>query len=85
MTSNVQEILSFQEKFCGELKSSVELEPEYCNYQDIVQFKSILIKLSNAFKCYTDHFKLYSAFCANHSKAQRVFAEGISTFISDPF
>ncbi|XP_075261524.1 uncharacterized protein LOC142353189 isoform X4 [Convolutriloba macropyga] len=75
VTSNVQEILSFQEKFCGELKSSVELEPEYCNYQDIVQFKSILIKLSNAFKCYTDHFKLYSAFCANHSKAQRVFAE----------
>ena len=42
----------------------------------------ILFSLGGSFLHYANHFKLYSSFCASHSKAQKVLNPGtkISTF-----
>ena len=35
-------------------------------------FQNILFSVGSAFLYYVNHFKLYSSFCASHSKAQKV-------------
>ena len=35
-------------------------------------FQNILFSIGSAFLYYVNHFKLYSSFCASHSKAQKV-------------
>lgn len=35
-------------------------------------FQNVLFAVGNAFLYYVNHFKLYSSFCASHSKAQKV-------------
>lgn len=35
-------------------------------------FQNVLFSLGSAFLYYVNHFKLYSSFCASHSKAQKV-------------
>lgn len=37
-----------------------------------VFFQNVLFALGNSFLYYADQFKLYSSFCASHSKAQKV-------------
>ena len=34
--------------------------------------QNILFSIGSAFLYYVNHFKLYSSFCASHSKAQKV-------------
>ena len=34
-------------------------------------FQNVLLSIASAFIYYADHFKLYSLFCASHSKAQK--------------
>ncbi|PSN39251.1 hypothetical protein C0J52_11022 [Blattella germanica] len=53
---NIQEIVAFQRQFLQNLDEALELEPDF----------------HNAFLYYVNHFKLYSSFCASHSKAQKV-------------
>lgn len=35
-------------------------------------FQNVLFSIGSAFLYYVNHFKLYSSFCASHSKAQKV-------------
>jgi len=37
-----------------------------------MQFQNILVNVAAAFLSFADHFKLYSSFCASHSKAQKL-------------
>lgn len=70
---NILEIVNFQKKFLGTLEDAVNQDKDnYNNYQSVSQFKSVLISLASAFLRYADKFKLYSSFCASHSKAQKI-------------
>ncbi len=38
--------------------------------------QKLLLSLGGSFLYYADHFKLYSGFCANHIKVQKVLERG---------
>ncbi|KAK6621011.1 hypothetical protein RUM43_011314 [Polyplax serrata] len=69
---NIQEIVTFQRLFLQNLEESLELEPEFHKFDHPSQFKNVLLSIGSAFLYYVNHFKLYSSFCASHSKAQKV-------------
>ncbi|GJQ82513.1 hypothetical protein Trydic_g14499 [Trypoxylus dichotomus] len=69
---NIQEIVAFQRQFLQNLEESLELEPEFHKFEYPGQFKNVLFSIGSAFLYYVNHFKLYSSFCASHSKAQKV-------------
>lgn len=50
-------------------------------------FQNVLFSIGSAFLYYVNHFKLYSSFCASHSKAQKVlhpskFAKNVIRFFA---
>jgi len=69
---NIQEIFSFQQQFLQTLENALETEAQFYNLDSPSQFKNILFSVGSAFLYYVNHFKLYSSFCASHSKAQKV-------------
>ncbi|KAI1288249.1 Protein still life, isoforms C/SIF type 2 [Halotydeus destructor] len=70
---NIVEIVGFQRKFLASLELSVELEgSDFDRLEQCGQFKAILFALGNAFQGHAERFKLYSSFCASHSKAQKI-------------
>ncbi|CAH1798643.1 unnamed protein product [Owenia fusiformis] len=74
---NIQEIVAFQRQFLLSLEEAVELEPDFLTIADTRHFREdrlrrILFSLGGSFLYYANHFKLYSSFCASHSKAQKV-------------
>ncbi|XP_023316626.1 protein still life, isoform SIF type 1 isoform X1 [Trichogramma pretiosum] len=69
---NIQEIVAFQRQFLQNLDHAIEVEPEFLNFEHPSQFKGVLFSIGSAFLFYVNHFKLYSSFCASHSKAQKV-------------
>ncbi|KAI8428896.1 hypothetical protein MSG28_007529 [Choristoneura fumiferana] len=69
---NIQEIVTFQRQFLQNLEEALESEPNFHHFEFSNQFKNILFAVGNAFLYYVNHFKLYSSFCASHSKAQKV-------------
>ncbi|XP_028174874.1 protein still life, isoform SIF type 1 isoform X3 [Ostrinia furnacalis] len=69
---NIQEIVTFQRQFLQNLEEALEAEPNFHHFEFSNQFKNILFAVGNAFLYYVNHFKLYSSFCASHSKAQKV-------------
>ncbi|XP_045492860.1 protein still life, isoform SIF type 1 isoform X2 [Colias croceus] len=69
---NIQEIVTFQRQFLQNLEEALEAEPNFNHFEFSNQFKNILFAVGNAFLYYVNHFKLYSSFCASHSKAQKV-------------
>ena len=42
------------------------------HFHFLFHFQNILFSVGSAFLYYVNHFKLYSSFCASHSKAQKV-------------
>ena len=42
--------------------------------------QNVLLSIASTFLYYTDHFKLYSSFCASHSKAQKALHPSRSSF-----
>ncbi|KAI8488200.1 T-lymphoma invasion and metastasis-inducing protein 1 [Branchiostoma belcheri] len=64
---NIEELVQFQRKFLQALEDSVSIEPD---------FHTVDSPTNGAFLYYVDHFKLYSAFCASHSKAIKVLDPG---------
>ncbi|KAF2893278.1 hypothetical protein ILUMI_12894 [Ignelater luminosus] len=48
------------------------MEPDFHKFEYPTQFKNALFSIGSAFLYYVNHFKLYSSFCASHSKAQKV-------------
>ncbi|XP_025834842.1 protein still life, isoforms C/SIF type 2-like isoform X4 [Agrilus planipennis] len=69
---NIQEIVAFQRQFLQSLEEALELEPDFHKFDHPSQFKNMLFSIGSAFLYYVNHFKLYSSFCASHSKAQKV-------------
>nr|XP_018900306.1 PREDICTED: protein still life, isoforms C/SIF type 2 isoform X2 [Bemisia tabaci] len=69
---NIQEIVAFQRQFLQNLDEALEVEPDFELFQQPSQFKNVLFSIGSAFLYYVNHFKLYSSFCASHSKAQKV-------------
>ncbi|XP_034940458.1 protein still life, isoform SIF type 1 isoform X1 [Chelonus insularis] len=69
---NIQEIVTFQRQFLQNLDHAIEMETNFNNFDHASQFKDVLFSIGSAFLHYVNHFKLYSSFCASHSKAQKV-------------
>ncbi|XP_043552066.1 rho guanine nucleotide exchange factor TIAM2 isoform X1 [Chiloscyllium plagiosum] len=69
---SLPEMLQFQKMFLQTLDDGVALSPDFSKLDTPSQFKKLLFSLGGSFLYYADHFKLYSGFCANHRKAQKV-------------
>ncbi|XP_046808141.1 protein still life, isoform SIF type 1 isoform X4 [Lucilia cuprina] len=69
---NIHEIVTFQRQFLQNLVEALELEPEFHKLDHPSQYRNVLFAIGSAFLYYVNHFKLYSSFCASHSKAQKV-------------
>lgn len=70
---NILEIVSFQKQFLETLEDSVKNEGKnFEKWEQPSHFRGVLFALGDAFLGYTDKFKLYSSFCASHSKAQKI-------------
>ncbi|XP_030643226.1 T-lymphoma invasion and metastasis-inducing protein 2 [Chanos chanos] len=69
---SLPEMLDFQKVFLQTLEEKVASSPDFRSLQTPVQFKKLLFSLGGSFLYYADHFKLYSGFCANHIKVQKV-------------
>ncbi|XP_077265486.1 guanine nucleotide exchange factor still life isoform X6 [Temnothorax americanus] len=69
---NIQEIVTFQRQFLQNLDHAIEMEVDFNSFDHPSQFKGVLFSIGSAFLYYVNHFKLYSSFCASHSKAQKV-------------
>ncbi|GIY09128.1 hypothetical protein CDAR_534951 [Caerostris darwini] len=69
---NIQEIVQFQRVFLQSLEEAIASEADFHKFDHPAQFKNVLFALGNSFLYYADQFKLYSSFCASHSKAQKV-------------
>uniref|UniRef100_UPI00398E6CE6 rho guanine nucleotide exchange factor TIAM2-like isoform X2 n=2 Tax=Pristiophorus japonicus TaxID=55135 RepID=UPI00398E6CE6 len=69
---SLPEMLQFQKMFLQTLEDGIALSPDFSKLETPSQFKKVLFSLGGSFLYYADHFKLYSGFCANHRKAQKV-------------
>uniref|UniRef100_T1ITC4 T-lymphoma invasion and metastasis-inducing protein 1 n=1 Tax=Strigamia maritima TaxID=126957 RepID=T1ITC4_STRMM len=69
---NIQEIVAFQRVFLLSLEKAIRKEVDLDNFTQPKQYKNVIIALADSFLRYANHFKLYSSFCASHSKAQKV-------------
>ncbi|XP_066531573.1 rho guanine nucleotide exchange factor TIAM2 [Hoplias malabaricus] len=69
---SLPEMLDFQKVFLQTLEERIASSPDFSTLETPVQFKKVLFSLGGSFLYYADHFKLYSGFCANHIKVQKV-------------
>uniref|UniRef100_A0AAY4CJR9 TIAM Rac1 associated GEF 2a n=1 Tax=Denticeps clupeoides TaxID=299321 RepID=A0AAY4CJR9_9TELE len=69
---SLPEMLEFQKVFLQTLEERIASSPNFSTLETPVQFKKLLFSLGGSFLYYADHFKLYSGFCANHIKVQKV-------------
>ncbi|CAL8314218.1 unnamed protein product [Lota lota] len=69
---SLPEMLDFQKVFLQTLEDRISCCPNLNSLETPEQFKKLLFSLGGSFLYYADHFKLYSGFCANHIKVQKV-------------
>uniref|UniRef100_A0A3B5KGG2 TIAM Rac1 associated GEF 2 n=1 Tax=Takifugu rubripes TaxID=31033 RepID=A0A3B5KGG2_TAKRU len=69
---SLPEMLDFQRVFLQTLEERIASSPDCSTLETPAQFKKLLFSLGGSFLYYADHFKLYSGFCANHIKVQKV-------------
>uniref|UniRef100_A0A3B3THJ4 TIAM Rac1 associated GEF 2b n=1 Tax=Poecilia latipinna TaxID=48699 RepID=A0A3B3THJ4_9TELE len=69
---SLPEMLDFQRVFLQTLEERIASCPDFSSLETPEQFKMLLFSLGGSFLYYADHFKLYSGFCANHIKVQKV-------------
>lgn len=69
---SLPEMLDFQRVFLQTLEERTTFSPDYHTLETPEKLKKVLFSLSGSFLNYADHFKLYSGFCANHIKVQKV-------------
>uniref|UniRef100_A0A7N6BC21 TIAM Rac1 associated GEF 2a n=1 Tax=Anabas testudineus TaxID=64144 RepID=A0A7N6BC21_ANATE len=69
---SLPEMLDFQRVFLQTLEERIASSPDFSTLETPSQFKKLLFSLGGSFLYYADHFKLYSGFCANHIKVQKV-------------
>lgn len=69
---NIREIVAFQRLFLQALQEALDMEPGFSKFEQPFEFRNVLFSIGSAFLYYASQFKLYSSFCASHSKAQKV-------------
>ncbi|XP_072542916.1 rho guanine nucleotide exchange factor TIAM2 isoform X3 [Salminus brasiliensis] len=69
---SLPEMLDFQRIFLQTLEERTTSSPDFRTLETPEQLKRLLFSLGGSFLYYADHFKLYSGFCANHIKVQKV-------------
>ncbi|KAA0708913.1 T-lymphoma invasion and metastasis-inducing protein 2 [Triplophysa tibetana] len=69
---SLPEMLDFQKVFLQTLEERTTFSQDYHTLETPEKLKKVLFSLSGSFLNYADHFKLYSGFCANHIKVQKV-------------
>ncbi|XP_031208921.1 T-lymphoma invasion and metastasis-inducing protein 2 isoform X1 [Mastomys coucha] len=69
---SLPEMLEFQKVFLETLEDGISASSDFSVLETPSQFRKLLFSLGGSFLYYADHFKLYSGFCANHIKVQRV-------------
>ncbi|XP_058040613.1 rho guanine nucleotide exchange factor TIAM1 isoform X2 [Ahaetulla prasina] len=75
---NLTEMVAFQVEFLKTLEDGVRLVPDLEKLEKVDQFKKVLFSLGGSFLYYADRFKLYSAFCASHTKVPKVLVKAKS-------
>uniref|UniRef100_A0A8C4PZ30 DH domain-containing protein n=3 Tax=Eptatretus burgeri TaxID=7764 RepID=A0A8C4PZ30_EPTBU len=66
---------NFQLEFLQTLEQGLALAPTPTCCTQLGQFRRVLFSLGGSFLYYSDHFKLYSAYCASQPKAQRLLEQ----------
>ncbi|XP_036172015.1 T-lymphoma invasion and metastasis-inducing protein 2 isoform X2 [Myotis myotis] len=69
---SLPEMLEFQKVFLETLEDGISASSDFNVLETPSQFRKLLFSLGGSFLYYADHFKLYSGFCANHIKVQKV-------------
>ncbi|XP_035380127.1 T-lymphoma invasion and metastasis-inducing protein 2 isoform X1 [Electrophorus electricus] len=69
---SLPEMLDFQRVFLQTLEERTTSPLDLRTLETPEQLKKMLFSLGGSFLYYADHFKLYSGFCANHIKVQKV-------------
>ncbi|XP_056423021.1 rho guanine nucleotide exchange factor TIAM2 isoform X1 [Hyla sarda] len=69
---SLPEMLDFQKIFLQTLEDGISSSTDFEILETPSQFRKLLFSLGGSFLYYADHFKLYSGFCANHIKVQKV-------------
>ncbi|XP_077205053.1 rho guanine nucleotide exchange factor TIAM2 isoform X2 [Paroedura picta] len=69
---SLPEMLDFQKVFLETLEDGISSCLDFNALETPSQFRKLLFSLGGSFLYYADHFKLYSGFCANHIKVQKV-------------
>ncbi|XP_071395850.1 rho guanine nucleotide exchange factor TIAM1-like [Centroberyx affinis] len=72
---NLGEMVEFQVEFLQTLEDGIRLVPDLDKLERVEQFKKVLFSLGGSFLYYADRFKIYSAFCASHTKVPKVLAK----------
>ncbi|XP_026184416.1 T-lymphoma invasion and metastasis-inducing protein 1-like isoform X2 [Mastacembelus armatus] len=72
---NLGEMVEFQVEFLRTLEDGIRLVPNLDKLERVEQFKKVLFSLGGSFLYYADRFKIYSAFCASHTKVPKVLAK----------
>ncbi|XP_067896631.1 rho guanine nucleotide exchange factor TIAM1-like isoform X2 [Heterodontus francisci] len=72
---NLREMVQFQVEFLKTLEEGVRLVSDLEKLETVNQFKKVLFSLGGSFLYYADRFKLYSAFCASHTKVPKVLVK----------
>uniref|UniRef100_A0A8C5BSR8 TIAM Rac1 associated GEF 1 n=1 Tax=Gadus morhua TaxID=8049 RepID=A0A8C5BSR8_GADMO len=72
---NLDEMLVFQVEFLQTLEDGIQLVPDLDKLERVEQFKKVLFSLGSSFLYYADRFKIYSAFCASHTKVPKVLTK----------
>ncbi|XP_033969033.1 T-lymphoma invasion and metastasis-inducing protein 1-like isoform X2 [Trematomus bernacchii] len=72
---NLLEMVEFQVEFLKTLEDGTRLVPDLEKLETVDQFKKILFSLGGSFLYYADRFKIYSAFCASHTKVPKVLVK----------
>ncbi|XP_061916984.1 rho guanine nucleotide exchange factor TIAM1-like [Entelurus aequoreus] len=75
---NLPEMVEFQVEFLKTLEDGTRLVPDVEKLERVEQFKKILFSLGGSFLYYADRFKIYSAFCASHTKVPKVLVKAKS-------
>ncbi|XP_037544235.1 T-lymphoma invasion and metastasis-inducing protein 1 [Nematolebias whitei] len=72
---NLSEMVEFQVEFLQTLEDGIRLVPDLDRLESVEDFKKVLFSLGGSFLYYADRFKIYSAFCASHTKVPKVLAK----------
>ncbi|XP_068238091.1 protein still life, isoform SIF type 1 isoform X2 [Palaemon carinicauda] len=69
---NIREIVAFQRLFLQALQEALDMEPGFPKFDQTIRIQGRPLLHRKRLPLLRSQFKLYSSFCASHSKAQKV-------------